>query len=362
MPIFNAHRRALIAAAATAPLAPLVQSQTLEHDVYNWRMITSWPKNSPGPGHSAERLARRLQHLSRGQLQIKVYGAGELVPALEVFDGVQQGVADLGHSAAFFWQGKLPASIFFTAVPFGLLPEEHLAWLNQGNGQTLWDELYAQAGLKPFTAGNSGVGMGGWFRRPIHRLEDLKGLKLRVPGLGGEVYRQLGAIPVSLPPSEIFAALQNGVVDGAEFVGPWSDQALGLHRTAQYYYAPGFHEPNGSSELLMQRHVWDTLPSHLQAVITNACMAEHATTLIESNWRNAVTIEQMRAQGRTDIRRFPDSVFAALHRTAEVLLADFGAQGSDLDRRIRDSYLQARRVLRSWSQLSRQPLLNAAHT
>src|ERR1043166_7990214 len=179
------------------------------------------------------------------------FAAGEVVPAFEVLDPVGSGVADMGHTASFYWQGKQPAAVYFTTVPFGLVPSEHVAWVDAGGGQALWDELYAPFGVKPFMGGNTGVCMGGWFRREIKSLDDVKGLKLRTLGLGGEIYRRLGATPQTTSPGEIFISLQSGVIDGAEFVGPGSDIALGLYRVAPFYYGPGFNKPNGTGECIV---------------------------------------------------------------------------------------------------------------
>ncbi len=207
--------------AAAAPAVALAQTR-------RWRMVTSWPKRLPGPGLSAERIASRIAALSGGRLEITVSAAGEIVPAFEVLDAVGSGVAEMGHSAAFYWQGKEPAAAFFTTVPFGLLPNEHAAWIDAGGGQELWDALYAPFGVKPFMGGNTGVSMGGWFRHELKSRADVHGLKIRSLGLGGEVYRRLGAIAQTTSPGEILIALQSGMHDAAEFVGPGSDIALGL--------------------------------------------------------------------------------------------------------------------------------------
>ena len=197
-----------------------------------------------------------------------------MVPAFEVLGAVGNGVAEIGHTASFYWQGKMPAAAFFTTVPFGLTPSEHVAWIEAGGGQALWDELYAPFGVKPFMGGNTGVCMGGWFRREIKSLADLRGLKLRSLGLGGEVYRRLGATPQTTPPAEILTSLQSGVIDGAEFVGPGTDIALGLYRVAPFYYYPGFNKPNGTGECIVALKVWDALSDELKAIVAHACAAE----------------------------------------------------------------------------------------
>ena len=249
-------RRKLIgggAAAAGAVAMPSVaRAQTVR-----WRMVTSWPKRLPGPGMSAERVAERIATLSGGRIQITVHAAGEIVPALETLDAVSSGTAEMAHTAAFYWQGKQPASAFFTTVPFGMTPAEHTGWIDAGGGQALWDELYKPFGLKPFMAGNTGVCMGGWFRNEIADASALKGMKIRSLGLGGEIYRRLGAVPLTTSPGEIITGLQSGLVDGAEFVGPGSDIALGLYRLAPNYYGPGFNKPNGTGECIVALKVWD---------------------------------------------------------------------------------------------------------
>ena len=210
-------RRKVLALGAAATLAApsIARAQTQK-----WRMVTSWPKRLPGPGMSAERVAERIATLSGGRLTIEVYAAGEIVPAFEVLDAVGGGVAEIGHTASFYWQGKMPAAAFFTTVPFGLTPGEHVAWVEAGGGQALWDELYAPFGVKPFMGGNTGVCMGGWFRREIEKPRRLRGVKIRSLGLGGEVYRRLGATPQTTPPAEILTSLQSGVLDARRIRRP----------------------------------------------------------------------------------------------------------------------------------------------
>src|ERR1700730_6088056 len=274
-------RRGLARGGAAGLVGALATPALAQSDKRKWRMITSWPKRLPGPGMSAERLAERIGSLSGGRLEITVSAAGEVAPAFEVLDAVGSGVAEMGHSAAFYWQGKETDAGVFTHRPLGLLPNEHVAWIDAGGGQALWDELYAPFGVKPFMGGNTGVCMGGWFRREIKSLEDVKGLKLRSLGLGGEIFRRLGATPQTTPPGEIFTSLQSGVIDGAEFVGPGTDIALGLYRVAPFYYGPGFNKPNRTGECVLSRKLWDELDSETKAIVAPACAAEASFALAE---------------------------------------------------------------------------------
>ena len=220
---------------------------------FKWKMVTTWPKDFPGLGTGANRLAQTIGDMSGGQLEVKVYGAGELVPAMGVFDGVAGGTAEMGHASAYYWKGKHEATQFFSAVPFGLTAQEINGWLSYGGGQELWDELYAGFGLKAFPAGNTGVQMGGWFNREINALDDFSGLVMRMPGLGGEVLRRLDATVQNLPGGEIFQALKTGAIDATEWVGPYNDLAFGFHQAAKYYYWPGWHEPGTTMEAMINR-------------------------------------------------------------------------------------------------------------
>jgi TRAP-type mannitol/chloroaromatic compound transport system substrate-binding protein len=345
---------ALASAAAPALAAPAVaQSATLR-----WRMVTSWQKRLPGPGMSAERLAERIGALSGGRLDIVVSAAGEVVPAFGVLDAVGSGVAEMGHSAAFYWQGKEPAAAFFTTVPFGLLPNEHVAWMDAGGGQALWDELYAPFGVKPFMAGNTGVCMGGWFRREIKSRDDVRGLKIRSLGLGGEVYRRLGAIPQTTAPAEILVALQSGVIDGAEFVGPGSDIALGLYRYAPFYYGPGFNKPNGTGECIVNLKAWQGLDAELQAIVTSACAVEASYALAEMERLNIEALAALTGKDNVQLRTFPSDLIAAARATAKDVLAELAGK-SAIAAKVSDSYVAFGDKVAVWSRISTQAVLQA---
>jgi TRAP-type mannitol/chloroaromatic compound transport system substrate-binding protein len=341
-------------ALAGAVAAPAVaRAQTLR-----WRMVTSWPKRLPGPGMSAERIAERIRTLSGGRVDIAVHAAGELVPAFEVLDAVGGSVAEMGHTAAFYWQGKQPAAAYYTTVPFGLTPMEHVAWVDAGGGQALWDELYAPFGVKPFMGGNTGVCMGGWFRREPKGLDDLKGLKIRSLGLGGEVYRRLGATPQTTPVAEILTSLQSGVLDAAEFVGPGTDIALGLYRVAPFYYGPGFNKPNGTGECLVNLKVWQGLDAATRAIIAHACAAEASYALSEMERLNAEALAALTGHHNVKLRSFAADIVGAARKHAADVLAELGAR-SDIARRVNESYSAFRKSTAAWLSVSLKAVLEA---
>jgi TRAP-type mannitol/chloroaromatic compound transport system substrate-binding protein len=348
-------RRKFVAAAVAGTLAmpSVVRAQSVK-----WRMVTSWPKLLPGPGMSAERIAARIQGLSGGRIEITVHAAGEIVPAFGVLDAVGNGVADMGHTAAFYWQGKMPASVFYTTVPFGLTPGEHVAWVDAGGGQALWDNLYAPFGVKPLMGGNTGVCMGGWFRHEVKSLADLHGLKLRSLGLGGEVYRRLGATPQTTPPAEILVALQSGVIDGAEFVGPGSDIALGLYRVAPFYYYPGFNKPNGTGECIIARRIWETLPNEFKAMVAHACAAEANYALAEMERLNVDALGALTTQHGVTLAAFPDDVIGAARKEAADVLKEIGSR-DEMSGRVHASYASFRERTAPWSRVSIEAVLRS---
>ncbi len=353
-------RRKAIALTAATISAPFVATSKA-NEALRWNMVTSWPKNLPGPGITAQRLADRIVQMSDGRIQIKLYAAGELVPAFEVLDAVSQNTAQIGHTAAFFWQGKISASVFFTAIPFGLTPEEHAAWIYHGGGQELWQQAYADFDVQPYMAGNTGTGMGGWFKKEINSLDDLKGLKYRMPGMGGEIYRRLGATPVSLAPGEIFGALQSGTLDGAEFVGPASDLAFGFYKIAPYYYWPGFHEPNGTGECLINKKALAMLSDDLREIVRNACTAENAFALAEAKWRNAEAINTLINKHNVKVRSFPQDVLKAARDMGEEVLVEFSKK-DEMTGKVYESFIAIRNKMTSWSSLSTKAFLDARGT
>jgi TRAP-type mannitol/chloroaromatic compound transport system substrate-binding protein len=342
---------AVVAGAVAMP--NVARAQTVR-----WRMVTSWPKRLPGPGMSAERVAERIAALSGGRMQVTVHAAGEIVPALETLDAVASGTAEMAHTASFYWQGKQPASAFFTTVPFGLTPGEHTGWIDAGGGQALWDELYAPFGVKPFMAGNTGVCMGGWFRNEIADVGALKGMKIRSLGLGGEVYRRLGAVPLTTSPGEIITGLQSGLVDGAEFVGPGSDIALGFFRLAKNYYSPGFNKPNGTGECIVALKVWEALDSQQKAIVSHACAAEAAFALNEMERLNVEALVALTERNEVKLRTFPSTMIEAARGHAKDITGDIGTR-SEIARKIVESYTGFRDRAGKWANVSVKAVLDS---
>lgn len=289
-------------------------------------MVTTWPKNFPGLGTGANNLARYIETMSGGRLAVKVYGAGELVPASGVFDAVSGGTAEMGHGVAYYWKGKHEATQFFSAVPFGLNANEINGWLRYGGGQELWDELYGQFGLKAFPVGNTGVQMGGWFNKEINEVGDFSGLVMRMPGLGGEVLRRLDATVKSLPGGEIFQALKTGAIDATEWVGPYNDLAFGLHQAAKYYYWPGWHEPGTALEGMVNIKALAGLPADLQAIVTHACQAANEDMLNEFTARNNGALQTLVDKHGVQLRRFSDELLGKVGKVAADVVAEIAGK------------------------------------
>ena len=303
-----------------------------EAKTFTWKMVTSWPKNFPGVGVGAERFAKLVEQMSNGRLKVKVYAAGELVPALEVFDAVSRGTAEMGHGAPYYWKGKVPAAQFFCALPFGPNAQEMNAWLHYGGGMQLWEEVYKPFGVLPMACGATGVQTAGWFNKEINSVDDLKGLKMRTPGLGGEVLTKVGGTVVNMPAGEIFTALQTGAIDATEWIGPYNDQALGLHKAAKYYYFPGWQEPQAVVESMVNQKAFDALPADLQAIVVEAARAATLDMMDDYVFHNAKSLAQLKEQG-VEIKRFPDEVLAAMKRESQVVLEDLAGQ-NELNGRI----------------------------
>lgn len=349
--------KAAVAGGAAALAVPAISKGLIE-----WRMVTSWPKGLPGLGTGAERLAANITAMSGGRLAIKVYAAGELVPALECFGAVANGTAQLGHDAAYYHTGKSEGCPFFTTFPFGFTAAEMDAWVKYGNGQALWDELYAPFGVRAFHAGSTGTQMLGWFRREIRSLEDLKGLKFRAPGNQGRVLQKLGVTPVTLPGGEIFPALQSGAIDAAEWIGPYNDLALGFYQVCKYYYAHGYHEPGPNLQLMINERAWQSLTPELQAIVRTAAEAATRDMLAEYNARSGPALRTLVRDHGVVVRGLPEEVLMACgEKSNEVLNEIYAADTSPerIVRRIIEDFLAFRKEIIPWTRIGEQAYLNA---
>lgn len=315
------------------------------------KMVTTWPKDFPGLGTMAERTAQFITEMSGGALRVRIFAAGELVPAFESFDAVANGAADLYHGAEYYWVGKSKAYPFFTAIPFGMTASEIMAWTEFGGGQELWDELAAGFNIKPFAAGNTGHQLGGWYKRPIDSLEDLRGMKIRMPGIGGEVLRRVGASAVALSGGEIYQALQSGAIDGTEWVGPWNDLAFGFYREAKYYYWPGFHEPGAQLGVGINLDKWNDMTLQEKAIIRGACHQANHLSVAEYGHYNGTALKQLIEEHGVELRQMPDDVMTALANATKTVLEQT-AQTDDITRRIFESYKAALTRSQEWSRIS----------
>ena len=335
-----------------------VAANTDKTQVFRWKLVTTWPKNLPGLGLAPERFADSLRAMSDGRLDIRVYGAGELVGAFEVFDAVSQGTAQMGHGASYYWRGKIPVAAMFSTVPFGMTAQEMNGWLHYGGGLELWQEVYRPFGLIPLAAGNTGVQMAGWYNKEINSLADLQGLKMRIPGLGGEVLERAGGTAVSMPGGEVFTALQTGVIDATEWVGPYNDRALGLHTVARYYYYPGWHEPGATTEVIINTEAWESLPEDLQAMVTAAARAVNDDLLSEFTIRNAQSLKILIQEHDVELRRLPDDVLSRLQEAAAEVVAEL-AEDDELAQRVHDSYMEHLELMSRYHEITEKAYINA---
>ncbi len=325
-------------------------------ETFNWKIVTTWPRDFPGLGTAVNRLAERIGAMSNGRLNIKVFGGNELVPPFEAFDAVSRGTAEMGHGAAYYWKGKIPAAQLLAGIPFGLTGHEINGWFYHGGGLELYREAYAPFGLIPFPAGNSGVQMGGWFNKEIHDLNDLRGLKMRIPGIGGEVLRRAGGTPVTIPGAELFTALAGGTIDAAEWVGPYNDLAFGLFRAAKYYYYPGWQEPGSSLECFVNAEAYATLPHDLQSIIEVACQATTTDMYAEFEAMNGKALNTLLNQHGVELRAFPEDVLAALKNYTSEVLEDLAA-ADELAARTYASMKSFLNQTAQWTAIGEQALL-----
>ncbi|MCE8024063.1 MULTISPECIES: TRAP transporter substrate-binding protein [Halomonadaceae] len=346
--------------AAGVVAAPFVSTAKAQETI-TWDMVTSWPTNFPALGTGANAFAQRIEQLSNGRMRVRVHGAGELVPAMEVFDAVAAGTAEMGHSAAYYWRGKVAASQFFTAVPFGMNTTEMNAWLYHGGGQELWDEIYAKHNLKPFAVGNTGAQMAGWFKREINSLADMQGIRLRLPGLAGEAMNGIGVTTVNMPGGEIFTSMQTGVLDAADWVGPYNDMAFGLHQVADYYYTSPWNEPTAVLEGTVNLDAWNALPDDLKAVVREAAKASNLDMISEFAYRNAQALATLVEEHGVQLRTFPQDVIEALYESSQRVIQQQVENDPD-SAKVYESYRAFQALVRPFSDVGEFEYLKTRDT
>lgn len=336
----------------TSRTGPAADARTFE-----WRLVTTWPANFPGLGTGAIDFARRVEACSAGRLKIRIYGDGELVPAFETFDAVSSGTAEMGHGASYYWKGKVPAASFFASIPFGLIAQEMNAWLYNGGGLELWQEAYAPFGLLPVPCGSSGTQMGGWFRKEIRSMADIKGLKMRIPALGGEIIARAGGTPVTMPGSEIFTSLQSGAIDAAEWIGPYNDLAFGLHKAAKFYYYPGWQEPGSALEMIINQAAFEALPDDLREIVLTCASATNDRMAAEFTARNAEALQTLVRDHGVQVRPYPDDVMRELQRLSLEVLEET-ARTDTMFRRVLDSLQAFRQTMTPYIDIAERAMLN----
>lgn len=339
----------LIGAAGALAMPAVARAATK----YSWKMTTTWPAQLPfyqvGPG-SAEGMAKNIEEMSDGRIKIKVYAAGELIPWNAGFDAVTKGTVEMNHGVAYYWGGKAPASQYFGTVPFGMSYQGQNAWYYHGGGLELWNELYKPFGLVGMPCGNTGVQMTGWFKKPVTSVSDLKGLKMRIPGLAGKVYAALGVNVKLLGGGEIFPALERGVIDAAEWVGPYQDKRLGLHKAAKFYYTTGWHEPSTTSELIIAKKVYDPLPKDLKAIVQAAARDANLTSHTWAEANNGPVLHELTTKEGVTAGPLPPDVVQALKKANAEVLADLVSKDA-MSKKVHESYTKFKTMHDKWNNL-----------
>ncbi len=341
------------AAGLAACLSSRVAPAFAKNKPINWKMVTTWPPHFPVLGESADMIAKWVKEMSDGRLNITVYGGGELVPALGVFDAVTQGTVEMGHSASYYWAGKVPAAQFFAAVPFGFNAQSMNSWILNGGGMELWEEVYAPFNLKPLLAGNTGVQMGGWFNKEIKTMADFKGLKMRIPGLGGKVLKKAGGNAILVAGGEIYTNLDRGVIDATEWVGPYHDLKMGFYKAAKYYYYPGWHEPGTAFELTVNTKAWEKLPKDLQAIVDAASYKSNMWVISEFEAKNNDALQELITKHHVQLKQFPDEVLKNLKKLSKEVL-DEVAEADPMSRKVYDSFLKFRDNIYAWNKVTEE--------
>ncbi len=352
-------RRDLLKAGTVGVAAAALATPAIAQDKIQWKMVTAWPKNLPGPGVAAQMLADRITALSGGRLEVKLFAAGELVPGPGVFDAVSEGTAELYHAVPAYWGSKSKGILLFGSQPFGLRADEQFGWLAHGGGQALYDEMYGRFGLKPFLCGNSGPQWAGWFRNEINSADDLKGLKFRTTGLASEMCSKLGMAVQAMGGRDMFQALQSGALDAGEFIGPWTDSALGFHQIAKNYYWPGIGEPSSAEECAVNQKAYDALPDDLKQAVAIACESLYNPVWTEYTTKHAQALEQLVAEQGVQVKKLPDDVLVAMGNAAGEVIAELREDQDELVKRITESFLAYRASVGNYMTYADNGQMNA---
>ncbi len=335
-------RRTFLTTGAIGTAATALATPAIAQDKRQWKMVTAWPKNLPGPGVAAQQLADRITTLSGGRIEVKLFPAGELVPGRGVFDAVSEGTAELYHAVPAYWGSKSKGILLFGSQPFGLRADEQVGWMVHGGGQALYDEMYGRFGIKPFLCGNSGPQWGGWFRNEVNSAEDLKGMKFRTTGLASEMAAKMGMAAEAMSGPDMFQALHTGALDAGEFIGPWTDSALGYYQVAQNYYWPGVGEPSSAEECGVNMDVFNELPDDLKQVVQAACDSLYNQVWTEYTTKHAQALQAMVAEHGVQVKMFPEDVITAMGKAASEVIDDLRNDDDELVKRITESFVAYR--------------------
>ncbi|UWQ04813.1 TRAP transporter substrate-binding protein [Aliiroseovarius crassostreae] len=352
-------RRKFLAGGAVGTAATALAAPAIAQDVRQWKMVTAWPKNLPGPGVAAQMLADRITTLSGGRIEVKLFAAGELVPGRGVFDAVSEGTAELYHAVPAYWGSKSKGILLFGSQPFGLRADEQVGWMYHGGGQALYDEMYGRFGIKPFLCGNSGPQWGGWFRDEIQSAQDLKGLKFRTTGLASEMAAKLGMAAEAMSGPAMFQALQTGALDAGEFIGPWTDSALGYYQVAKNYYWPGVGEPSSAEECGVNQDKFNELPDDLKQVVQLACESLYNPVWTEYTTKHALALKKLVEEHGVQVRMFPEDVITAMGKAAAEVIDDLRQDEDELVRRITESFVAYRDSVGGYMSFADNGQMNA---
>ncbi|MVT00329.1 TRAP transporter substrate-binding protein [Devosia marina] len=352
-------KQASVATIGAAAAATTLATPAIAQGNITWRMVTTWPKNFPGLGVGAQKLADRITKASGGRLTVQVFASGEMVPGLQALDAVIDGSAEMSHGAAYYWQNKSQALSFFTGVPFGMTNRELGAWVRYLGGQEIWDKIYDQFGLQGFLSGDTGTQAGGWFKNELTGVADVQGLRFRTPGLGGQVWAKLGASVTNLAAGEIFAALQSGTLDAAEFVGPYNDLALGFHQVAKNYYFPSFVEPGLATEVVVDKAKMAELPEDLQEIVRIAAQASYDDVSSDMYANDPRALQALVNEHGVNVRQFPEEIIEAGANASMELISEIREGGDALTKEAAESFISAFNLLRSRTEGTDMPFLVA---